>query len=394
VTHETALHKLERRDDGPGAALPTVLFVSSPVGVGGSTRSMANVLTYMGDHVHRVLAGPPDGRFHDLVGTLGAAEIYLPIVNSERPRPPRRAWSALQLAVFAVRNRKVLRAMHANGLKEMSLSVVAATLSRVPLVVWIHEFGLPPSVLRLGWLWRILLRRIDVQFAAVSPLARDLVVQAGLADPDRVHVVPNPIDPADVLATPRAADAPEPDPDAGDDRVRVAFLGTPLEYKGFQYLPDMIRLTTGTAPVKWLLFSRETEDTLHGVWDELRAMTETHPVTIEGKFTDVGVAYARCDVVVVPSQLESFGRVVAEAMLNGIPVVASDLEPLRALLGDEEAGIVYPVGDVEAAAKAIVRLATDPGLRAELGAEGRRRAEAFSPAVIGARFRELYRVDP
>jgi phosphatidylinositol alpha-mannosyltransferase len=387
VTRATALLKLERRDD---AELPTVLFVSSPVGVGGSTRSMANVLTYMGDHAHRVLAGPPDGRFHDLVGTLGAAEVYLPIISSERPRPPRRAWSALQLAVFAVRNRKVLRAMHANGLKEMSLSLVAATLSRVPLVVWIHEFDLPPSVLRFGWLWRILLRRIDVQFAGVSPLACDLVVRAGLVEPERVHVVPNPIDPADVLAPPPAAGAA--DPDAGDDRVRVAFLGTPLAYKGFQYLPEMIRLTTGAGPVRWLIFSRQTEDTLHEVWDDLRAMTATHPVSIEGKFTDVGVAYARCDVVVVPSQLESFGRVAAEAMLNGIPVVASDLEPIRALLGDEQAGILYPVGDVEAAAKAIVRLATDPGLRSEMGAEGRRRAEDFAPDVVGDRFRELYRL--
>jgi phosphatidylinositol alpha-mannosyltransferase len=387
VTRATALLKLERRDD---AELPTVLFVSSPVGVGGSTRSMANVLTYMGDHAHRVLAGPPDGRFHDLVGTLGAAEVYLPIISSERPRPPRRAWSALQLAVFAVRNRKVLRAMHANGLKEMSLSLVAATLSRVPLVVWIHEFDLPPSVLRFGWLWRILLRRIDVQFAGVSPLACDLVVRAGLVEPERVHVVPNPIDPADVLAPPPAAGAV--DPDAGDDRVRVAFLGTPLAYKGFQYLPEMIRLTTGAGPVRWLIFSRQTEDTLHEVWDDLRAMTATHPVSIEGKFTDVGVAYARCDVVVVPSQLESFGRVAAEAMLNGIPVVASDLEPIRALLGDEQAGILYPVGDVEAAAKAIVRLATDPGLRSEMGAEGRRRAEDFAPDVVGDRFRELYRL--
>ncbi|HEY8547121.1 MAG TPA: glycosyltransferase family 4 protein [Acidimicrobiales bacterium] len=385
MSRATALARLEARTDGR----PTVLFVSSPVGVGGSTRSMANVLTYMGEHAHRVLAGPPDGRFHDLVGSLGAAEVYLPIVNSERPRPPRRAWTALQLAVFAVRNRKVLRAMHANGLKEMSLSLVAATLSRVPLVVWIHEFDLPPSVLRFGWLWRILLRRIDVQFAAVSPLARDLVVRAGLATPDRVHVVPNPIDPADVLGD-RSDGGVE-----GDGRVRVAFLGTPLEYKGFQYLPEMIRLTTAACDdLRWLIFSRETEDTLHDVWDDLRALTATHPVSIEGKLTDVGRAYARCDIVVVPSQLESFGRVVAEAMLNGIPVVASDLEPLRALLGDEDAGILYPVGDVEAAAKAIVRLATDPALRAELGAEGRRRAEAFAPEVVGARFRELYRVGP
>jgi glycosyltransferase involved in cell wall biosynthesis len=381
-----AFHRLAQADPGQ----PTVLFVSAPVGVGGSTRSMANLLTYMDGHARRVLAGPPNGRFHDLVGQLGAADVYLPMISSERPRPPRRALSAIKLAIFARRNRKALAVMHANGLKEMSLSICAAALSGVPLVVWVHEFNLPPSVLRLGRLWRVLLRRIDVQFATVSPLSRDLVARAGLVDADDVEVVPNPIDPADVLARPRAED--DPDPDAGDERVRVAFLGTPLGYKGFQYLPDMVRLTTAEAPVRWLIFSRQTEETLDEVWEELRAMAATHPVSIEGKFTDVAVAYARCDIVVVPSELESFCRVAAEAMLNGIPVVGSDLEPVRALLGDEQAGILFPVGDVHAASKAVVRLATDENLRAELGREGCRRAEAFSPAVVGAQFREIYRL--
>ena len=378
-----AFHRLPA-GGGEGEDEPTVLFVSAPVGVGGSTRSMANVLTYMKGRVRRVLAGPPNGRFHDLVHDLAASEVYLPIISSERPRPPRRAWSAVQLAIFARRNRRNLTAIHANGLKEMSLSIAAAALSGVRLVVWVHEFNLPPSVLRLGWLWRQVLRRIDVQFAAVSPLARDVVAQAGLTKADDVAVVPNPIDPADVLAD---------RPDEDDPRLRVAFLGSPFVYKGFQYLPDLVRLTTAAdAPVRWLIFSRQTDDSLPEVWDELRAMTETHPVSIEGKFTDVRVAYGRCDIVVVPSDLESFCRVAAEAMLNGLPVVGSDLEPVRALLGDEAAGILFPVGDVEAGAKAIVRLAGDADLRAELGAEGRRRALAFSPEVVGARFGELYRL--
>jgi glycosyltransferase involved in cell wall biosynthesis len=364
---------------------PTVLFVSSPVGVGGSTRSMANLLSYMGGTAFRVLAGPPEGRFAGLVKDLDAAEVYLPIVSSERPRPPRRALTAIKLAYLARRNRKAFSAMHANGLKEMSLSIPAAFLSGVPLVVWVHEFNLPPSVLKLGWLWRRLLSRIDVRFATVSPLARDLVVEAGLTTADAVEIVPNPIDPADVLASAEASAA-----DADDPRVRVAFLGTPAVYKGFQYLPDIIE-RTGTEPgLRWLIFSRQTDDELADTWDTLRAMTETHPVSIEGKFTDVGLVYGRCDVVLCPSELESFGRVVAEAMLNGIPVVSSDLEPLRALVGDDEAGILYPVGDVDAAAKAVVRLATDPALCEELGAVGRRRALAFAPDVVGAQFRSLY----
>jgi glycosyltransferase involved in cell wall biosynthesis len=348
---------------------------------------MANLLTYMGGAATRVLAGPPSGKFADLVRRLEAAEVYLPIVSSERPRPPRRALTAIKLAWLARRNREALTAMHANGLKEMSLSIPAALLSGVPLVVWVHEFGLPPSVLRLGWLWRRLLGRMQVRFATVSPLARDLVAKAGLAAADDVEIVPNPIDPADVLAP---ADALPAAADADDPRLRVAFLGTPAVYKGFQYLPDIIERTCAEAPVRWLIFSRQTDEGLDETWERLRAMTATHPVSIEGKLVDVGTAYGRCDIVVCPSELESFCRVAAEAMLNGIPVVGSDLEPVRALLGDDEAGILFPVGDVEAATKAVVRLATDPALREEQGAEGRRRALAFAPDVVGAQFRRLY----
>ena len=64
-----------------------------------------------------------------------------------------------------------------------------------------------------------------------------------------------------------------------------------------------------------------------------------------------------------PSVLESFCRVAAEAMLNGIPVVGSDLAPIRALLGDDEAGLLFPVGDTHRAAEAIARLVADGGLR-------------------------------
>jgi glycosyltransferase involved in cell wall biosynthesis len=94
-------------------------------------------------------------------------------------------------------------------------------------------------------------------------------------------------------------------------------------------------------------------------------------------------------VVVCPSVQESFCRVAAEAMLNGIPVVGSDLEPVRALLGDGDAGLLFPVGDVAAGAEAIVRLARDPGLRQRLGDQGRARAAVFGGEPVRRAFLEL-----
>jgi glycosyltransferase involved in cell wall biosynthesis len=360
-----------------------VLFVSIPTGIGGSTRSLANVLDQLRGDTERILAAPPAGRFVELVRDQDGAERHLPIVSSGRRfRPLRRAWTAARLAAFAVRNRKRLAAIHANGLKEMSMSLPAAFVSRVPLVVWVHNFALPPSVRWFGWLWRLLLPRCRVRWAAVSTLARDLTVDAGLATADQIEIVPNPIDPGDVLAAERAV----------GDRVAVAYLGAPRQYKGFHLLPDIIDAAGKSLPARWLVFSRQTDEDLDATWERLRAMAGNGRVSIEGKFPDVRGVYARCDVVVCPSVLDSFCRVAAEAMLNGIPVVGSDLPPIRELLGADEAGVIFPVGDTDAAAAAIIRLVGDEDLRERLGAAGRRRAKAYDPATVRRQLLALYRI--
>jgi phosphatidylinositol alpha-mannosyltransferase len=372
------------RRGAPAAGGAAVLFVSIPTGIGGSTRSLANILDQLRGDTERILAAPPSGRFVELVREQDGVDRHLPIVSTgRRLRPLRRAWTAARLAVFAVRHRKRLAAIHANGLKEMSMSLPAAFVSRVPLVVWVHNFALPPSVRWFGWLWRLLLPRCHVRWAAVSTLARDLTVDAGLATTEQIEIVPNPIDPSDVLATERTV----------SEGVAVAYLGAPRQYKGFHLLPDIIDSVGPSVPAQWLVFSRQTDDDLDATWQRLRAMAGNGRVSIEGKFPDVRKVYARCDVVVCPSVLDSFCRVAAEAMLNGIPVVGSDLPPIRELLGDDEAGVIVPVGDTAAAAAAVTRLVGDEGLRARLGASGRRRALAYDPATVRRQLLGLYRPD-
>jgi glycosyltransferase involved in cell wall biosynthesis len=362
-----------------------VLFVSIPTGIGGSTRSLATVLSSVGGVTDRILAAPPSGRFVRLVAEERGAERHLPIVApGRRLRPLRRAWTAARLAAFAVRQRKQLTAIHANGLKELSLSLPAALFSRVPLVVWVHNFAIPPSVRWFGWLWRLVLPRCHVRWAAVSVLARDLAVDARLASADEIEIVPNPIDPDDVVAPEHLGGGP----------VSVAYVGAPRQYKGFDLLPDIIAALGDQVPVRWLVFSRQTDADLDSTWQRLQAIAGNGHLSIEGKFPDVREVYARCDVVVCPSVLDSFCRVAAEAMLNGIPVAGSDLPPIRDLLGDDEAGLLFPVGDTEAAAAAIARLVGDDRLRAQLGEAGRRRAAVYDPAIVRRQLLTLYGIPP
>jgi glycosyltransferase involved in cell wall biosynthesis len=86
----------------------------------------------------------------------------------------------------------------------------------------------------------------------------------------------------------------------------------------------------------------------------------------------MGGALARA----LPSLYEGFGLPALEAMARGTPVLASNTSSLPEVVG--EAGLLVDPLDVDAIATGLVRLATDPELRAELGARGRRRAAESS----------------
>lgn len=93
---------------------------------------------------------------------------------------------------------------------------------------------------------------------------------------------------------------------------------------------------------------------------------------LDGKlaYEDVPGFYANIDVAVFLSREESFGVSAVEAMSSGLPVIASAAEGLKEILEDG-GGIIVPIEDTEAAAEAMVKLATDPALRRKLGAAGR-----------------------
>jgi glycosyltransferase involved in cell wall biosynthesis len=99
------------------------------------------------------------------------------------------------------------------------------------------------------------------------------------------------------------------------------------------------------------------------------------------------------DVFALPSRTvgnwkEQFGRVIAEAGAAGIAVIGSDSGAIPDVIGD--AGIVFPEGDETAIADAIRTLLEQPALRAEYGANGRRRAEElFSWQPVAKQYSDL-----
>jgi glycosyltransferase involved in cell wall biosynthesis len=343
------------------------------------------VLEHLPAGVTRIVAAPGTGKFAALLRERSVLDVHVPL-SAPRPGKFRRVTrlsTAARIASVAWAERKHLVAMHANGPEELNVLAPAALLTGIPVVLWSHARSLSPWMRRLSPLLRRLVHRL--RLSAVSDTARDVLIQAGLAGADDVVIVPNPIDPSDVRA---------PHHSTLSDRTVIGYLGSDAPYKGFQILPQVDRELHDLS-IRWALFTNERSPENGTVWQEVRAAPDGRYALI-GKITDVRQAYAQCDIVFCPSLEETFCRVAAEAMLNGIPVVGSDLQPVRRLLGDEEAGLLFPPGSVGAAAAQLRRLVHDPDLRRRLGEKGITRASIFEPSGVVQKLSGLYglHVDP
>ena len=109
--------------------------------------------------------------------------------------------------------------------------------------------------------------------------------------------------------------------------------------------------------------------------------TELHiedATVFTGFQSDAAPYISRAEALVLASKYEGFGLVLVEAMVLGRPVVASDCPsgPAEVLDGGR-AGILVPVGDVDALASALSQLAADPAMRERLAAASVERARTF-----------------
>ena len=88
-------------------------------------------------------------------------------------------------------------------------------------------------------------------------------------------------------------------------------------------------------------------------------------------------AYAAADIFCFATHYsaESFGLVAVEAMMFGLPVVATNWRGLPYIVLNGETGFLVPPKDAQSIAERLEILILDPDLRAAMGAAGRRRYE-------------------
>jgi glycosyltransferase involved in cell wall biosynthesis len=114
-------------------------------------------------------------------------------------------------------------------------------------------------------------------------------------------------------------------------------------------------------------------------------------VTLTGVVGDIDSVYGHIDLLVVPSTMETTSRVTIEALMWGVPVVASDVGGLPSLITPGEVGFLCPSGDVEAFTRRVRQLLAEPRRRGEMGARGRARArERFTVEHMCRQVEDVY----
>src|SRR5437763_5518975 len=270
-----------------------------------------------------------------------------------------------------------------------------STLHRIPLVVTLHSMEplrpwkadqLGSGYLLSSWIEKTVVEAADRVIAVSGRMRDDILAHFG-ADPARVVVIHNGIDPERFRRT-EQRDALDR---LGVRPPYVLFVGRITDQKGIFHLLDAVPRLPGGVQVVPCASAPDTPE----IEERLRRAVPRHPNVLwinEMAPVDVVVQlYSHAAVFVCPSVYEPFGLINLEAMACETPVVASAVGGILEVVEDGKTGLLVPPGHPDELAAALGRVLENPALGRSLGQAGRRRVEAqFSWASVAERTEHVY----
>jgi glycosyltransferase involved in cell wall biosynthesis len=257
-------------------------------------------------------------------------------------------------------------------------------LKRYPLVITIHDpkyhvgdresQKIPRSIMDFGH------HRADQIIVHGKQLKQVVVDELGLAS-QIVHVVPM-IALGDDLARRQVR----------EDDHQILFFGRIWEYKGLEYLIRAEPFITAQVPDASIVIAGRGEDFAR----YRRLMAHPERFSVHNEYvSDAKCAelFQRASVVALPYIDASQSAVIPVAYTFSKPVVATMVGALPELVDHGRTGLLVPPRDERALADALVCLLQDRGLRRQLGANGKRKAETdLSPDAVARQTLAVYRL--
>lgn len=323
-------------------------------------------------------------RFRMQVGSLapagglhkGLEEIGISAFALSAERRTQYPVAVLRLARWLRRNR--IDVLHAHLFEASVVGLLAARAARTQLRIFTghHSHEVPLHNRRLFFeVDRFAARTLADVIVAPSQEMRDTFVTVYGCDPRNVVVIEHGLDLA--RFDPARVDGAAARAELGLEGKLV--FGAISKHHWVKNLDSLVRafatLVTGRDDLHLLILGAGESA---GVRDLVRELDLTRHVSILPRREDVPELLAAMDVFVHPALAESFGFVIVEAMAMARPVVATRVGIARDVIEDGVSGIDVDGTDPESLREAMSRALAWRERWPQLGAEARRRAQAFT----------------
>lgn len=270
-------------------------------------------------------------------------------------------WYARRL--FSLRKKTNLILM--SGFSEKLLVTVIASLFRLP-VVWIEYGPLAPVFKKNFYLPKIcyrLIKGLPRLIVVPSENTRLDLIREARVSLGKIRLIPCGVPQKRIRRRVR-------------ERKIVGCISRLAKEKGQEYLIKAVPLVLKeiTKVEFWVIGKGPDEERLKSMTRNLRIEEK---VRFFGFIRDKWKVLSQMDVFVFPSdwELEGFGLVTAEAMMAGLPVIATKIGPNPELVIDGKTGLLVEPSNPKELARAIIRLLKDPKKAWKFGQESHQRAK-------------------
>ena len=366
---------------------PRILLVSTAQHIAGAENSLLLLAEHLRGTHHLRVACPQGSLLEKEVLRRGCPCIGL---SASFPGPVQSLLGrllAIWRATLAVHNAAEAwrpDIIHANSIYSLVACVPAAIVSGAKLIWHARDLAGGWMVRPCGWFCQ--------RVIAVSHCVAGWLKARGVKD-SKIEVIHNGLDSRDEKSPASAAEA------------RASRRGGPFVFANVgQFVPWKRQLHFLAAAARVRAVGPHAEfwlvgDDLYGchaayrrkLSDFVRGHDLSQAVVFRGWIEDLAGLWREVDCLVHTAQREPFGRVVIEAMKAGVPVIAVNSCGPAEILDDGRTGILVAPGDMEALAKAMLRIATDSGLAERLAHAAREDVEQrFGAAQTARRVADVY----
>jgi glycosyltransferase involved in cell wall biosynthesis len=245
----------------------------------------------------------------------------------------------------------------------------------------------------IGWLHRLMLRRIDAYVAISQDLVQEF--HAGGLAREKIHHLPNGVDTERFHpCSPDQRQSLRTRLGLPVDQPVMLYVGVLDQRKNIEWLAEqwVAHAAFGTRGLLLAVGPQSREDPDGILRGHLATLGRAHPDRFKlcDFTTDIRQYYQCADALILPSLKEGLPNVVLEAMACGLPCVAARASGSRELILNGETGHTYAHGDVDQMAEAVRSCLSPEGGRMGLKARELARAR-YSIQTITDRYEDLYR---